>query len=157
MTWNKEISRTFVRTQVGWENWTQQLTACWISTAGFCVPPPLIPHTHTHTHTHTRTTACEEFKWKLFFVHSNHRAVISFVTCVTSFVENVKSRGSWNILFLLYEHTTQTKNIADRSFAVSTRQWRHNAIVARSHYGSAPTMQCGFLYAPEILLAETGK
>jgi len=57
----------------------------------------------------------------------------------------------------LYEHTTRTKNIADRSFAVSTRQWRHNAIVARSHYGSAPTMHCGFLYAPEILLAENGK
>jgi hypothetical protein len=59
----------------------------------------------------------------------------------------------------LYEHTTQTKNIADRSFAVSTRQWRHNAIVARSHYeyGSAPNMQCGFLYATEFILAETGK
>lgn len=152
MTWNKEISRTFVWTQVAWENWTQQLAACCISTAGLCVSPPLIPHTYI------RTTACDELKWKLFFfLYSNHRAVISFVTCVTSFVENVKSRGSWNILFLLYEHTTQTKNIADRSFAVSTRQWRHNAIVARSHYGSAPTMQCGFLYAPEILLAETGK
>ena len=150
MTRSKGISGKFVRNQVGWETWTQQLNACWISTAGLYVPRPVIPHTWT--------TACEEFKLKLFFFwHSNHRAIILFVTCVTSFVENVISRGSRNILFLLYEHTTRTKNIAYRSLAVSTRQWRHNAIVARSHYGSAPTMQCGFLYAPEILLAETGK
>ena len=98
------------------------------------------------------TTHMDNSMWRVqmdfFFLHSNHRAVISFVTCVTSCVENVKSRGSRNILFLLYEHTTQTKNIANRSFAVSTRQWRHNAIVARSHYGSAPTMQCGFSLCP---------
>jgi len=121
---------------------------CWVLRA----PSADTTHTHTHTHTHTDNSMWR-VQMETFFFYSNHRAVISFVTCVTSFVENVKSRGSWNILFLLYEHTTQTKNIADRSFAVSTRQWRHNAIVARSHYGSAPTMQCGFLYAPWDLIS----
>jgi hypothetical protein len=45
-------------------------------------------------------------------LHSNNRAVILFVKCVTSFVENVKSRESRNIFFLVYECTTHTKNIA---------------------------------------------
>jgi hypothetical protein len=46
------------------------------------------------------------------FSHSTQRAGISFVKCVTRFVENGKPTGSRNILFLLYEHSTHTKNIA---------------------------------------------